>query len=115
MPSFQRKGSQPFDVSATIEICAKPLQICFAPYGSSTIWISTLSLQNEFLFRDSGRRFSIAWSARRTTLIIETRLNESFEKRMRFVRLALEFRVILATHKIGMITKLDQLGQRPVR
>jgi hypothetical protein len=34
---------------------------------------------------------------------------------MRFVRLALKFRVILATKKIGMITKLDQLGQRAVR
>jgi hypothetical protein len=34
---------------------------------------------------------------------------------MRFVGFALEFRVILATDKIGMITKLDQLGQRSVR
>jgi hypothetical protein len=42
-------------------------------------------------------------------------MNESFEKRMRFVRLALEFRVILAANKIGMVTKLDQLGQCSVR
>src|SRR5438046_9163996 len=89
--------------------------MCFAPYASSTIWTSTLSLQNEFLLRDSGRRFSIAWSARRTTLMIETRLNEPFEKRMRFVRLALEFGMILSTNEIGMISKLDQLGQRFVR
>ena len=34
---------------------------------------------------------------------------------MRFVRFALKFRVILATNKIGMITKLDQLGERSVR
>jgi hypothetical protein len=34
---------------------------------------------------------------------------------MRFVRLALEFRVILATNEIGMIAKFDQLGQHPVR
>jgi len=47
--------------------------------------------------------------------MIETRLNEPFEKRMRFVRLALKFGMILATNEIGMITKLDQLGQRFVR
>jgi hypothetical protein len=47
--------------------------------------------------------------------MIETRLNESFEERMRFVRLALEFGMILATNKIGMITKLDQLCKRSVR
>src|SRR4029453_15353784 len=116
MRSPQKKeGSQPFELSANIKTCAKPPQIYFAPSGSSTIWISTLSLQNEFLRRDSGGRFSVAWRAARTTLIIETSLNESFEKRMRFVRLALKFRVILATNKIGMITKIDQLGQRSVR
>jgi hypothetical protein len=41
-------------------------------------------------------------------------MDESFEKWMRFVRLALEFRVILAPNKIGVIAKLNQLGQRSV-
>jgi len=41
-------------------------------------------------------------------------MDKSFEKRMRFVRLALEFRVILATNEIRVITKLDQFGQRSV-
>jgi hypothetical protein len=41
-------------------------------------------------------------------------MDKSFEKWMRFVWFALEFRVILATNEIGVITKLDQLGQRSV-
>ena len=37
----------------------------------------------------------------------EAGLNKAFEEWMRFVRFALEFRVILAADKIRVITKLD--------
>ena len=37
--------------------------------------------------------------------------DEAFEKRVGFVRFALEFRVILAREKIRVIAQLDQLGQ----
>ena len=78
--------------------------------------MSILSLQNEFLLRDSGLRFWIGCSARLTLRIKrQARLNEAFEERMRLVRLALKFRVILAADEIRMITELDELGQCPVR
>src|SRR5262249_16753594 len=115
MRLFQEKGSQLFELWAHIKTFAKLLRICLAAYESSTSWMSILSLQSEFLLTDWARRFSIAWSARRTTLIFETGVNESLEKWMRSIRFALEFRVILATNEIRVITKLDQLGQRSVR
>jgi hypothetical protein len=45
----------------------------------------------------------------------KTRLNKSSEKRMRLVRLALEFGVILARQKIRVIAQLDQFGERAIR
>src|SRR5437588_6671426 len=78
--------------------------------------MSILSLQNKFRTWDSVRRFSIGWSGLRTAgLMRETRLNETFEKWMRLVRLALKFGMILAAHKIGMVMQLDQFGQRSIR
>ena len=49
------------------------------------------------------------WRARGfpSALIREARLNKSFKQRMRLVRFALEFGVILAADKVGMIAKLD--------
>jgi hypothetical protein len=38
-------------------------------------------------------------------------LNKSFEERVRFVWLALEFGVILAANKIRVIAQLDQFGE----
>src|SRR6266550_3310088 len=78
--------------------------------------MSILSLQNEFLGRDSGLRFWIGWSARRTLRIErKTGLNETFEERVRLVRFALKFRVILAADEIRMIPKLNQFRQRGIR
>jgi hypothetical protein len=42
-------------------------------------------------------------------------LNEAFEERVRLVRFALEFRMVLAGEEIRVIAQLDQLGQRTVR
>src|SRR5881398_2533772 len=93
-----------------------PLRIYFAICASSTSSMSILSLQNEFLIRDSGLRFWIGCSARLALGIKrETSFNESFEQRMRLVRLTLKLGVILAAHEIRMIAKLDQFGQRSVR
>ena len=50
-----------------------------------------------------------------SALMRQAGLNESLEKRMRLVRLALEFRVILAGEKIGVIPQLDQFRERSVR
>src|SRR5438046_3344463 len=78
--------------------------------------MSILSLQNEFLGRDSGLRFWIGCSARRTLRIErKTGLNETFEERVRLVRFALKFRVILAADEIRMIPKLNQFRQRAIR
>jgi len=44
----------------------------------------------------------------------KTRLNESFEKRVRFVGLALKLRMILASEKIRMAAQLDQLRERTI-
>src|SRR5437867_4525030 len=77
--------------------------------------MSILSLQNEFLARGSGRRFSIGWNARRTLRLTSERgLDEPFEKRMRLVRFALKLRVILAADKVGVIAQLDQFGEAAV-
>src|SRR5260370_26243079 len=90
--------------------------MCFGICARSTRSMSILSLQNEFLGRDSGLRFWIGCGARLTVRIKrETGLNETFEKRMRFVRFALKFRVVLATDEIRMIAKFNQFGQRTVR
>ncbi len=48
-------------------------------------------------------------------LVRETGLHEAFEKRMRLVRLALEFRMILAGQEVRVIPQLDQLRERPIR
>ena len=50
-----------------------------------------------------------------TALMSEAGLNEAFEKRMRLVRLALKFRMILAGEKVGVILQLDQLRERAIR
>jgi len=42
-------------------------------------------------------------------------LNETFEERVRLVRFALKFRVILAADEIRMIPKLNQFRQRAIR
>jgi len=42
-------------------------------------------------------------------------MDESFEKRVRFIRFALKFGMILATNEVGMITKLDQFCQCSIR
>src|SRR5581483_7733870 len=115
MHPSRKKGSRPFEPQVSVKTYAKPLRIYFIAYANSMSCIWILLLQNEFLLGDWARRFSIAWNARRTALIFETRMDKTFKKRMRFVRFALEFRVILATHEIGMIAELDQLGQRSVR
>jgi hypothetical protein len=58
----------------------------------------------------------IGSSVRRTTsLLAQTRLNESLEQRMRFVRFALEFRMILAANEIWVIAKLDQFSESAIR
>ncbi len=44
----------------------------------------------------------------------QTGLNKASEKRMRLVRFALEFRMILAGQKVRMIPQLNQLGERAV-
>jgi len=41
-------------------------------------------------------------------------LNKYFEERVRFVRLALEFGVILTANKIRVIAQLDQFGERAI-
>src|SRR2546430_10071944 len=74
--------------------------------------MSILSLQNEFLLRDSGLRFWIGCSARLTLRIKrQARLNEAFEERMRLVRLALKFRGILGADGTRMITELHEHRQ----
>src|SRR5438270_14066043 len=109
-------ASPQLGTSAKNKICAKPLRIYFVICASSTRSMSILSLQNEFLIRNSGLRFWIGCSARLTFRIeCETSFNESFEQRMRLVRLALKLGVILAADKIWMIAKLDQFGERSVR
>jgi hypothetical protein len=45
----------------------------------------------------------------------KTRLNKSFEQRVRLVWFALEFGMILAANKVRVIAQLDQLGQGTVR
>ena len=52
---------------------------------------------------------------RASALVRQARLHEAFEERVRLVRLALEFRVILAGEEVGVIPQLDQLGERAVR
>jgi hypothetical protein len=42
-------------------------------------------------------------------------LDETLEEWMRLIRLALKFRVILATDEVGMIAELNQFGQCPIR
>src|SRR5437660_8403421 len=107
-------ASPQFGTSAKNKICAKALRIYFVICASSTSSMSILSLQNEFLIRDSGLRFWIVYSARLTLRIKrETSFNESFEQRMRLVRLTLKLGVILAADEIWVIAKLDQFGQRP--
>src|SRR5438105_2901305 len=55
--------------------------------------MSILSLQNEFLARDSALQFWIGCSARLTVRVErETGLDETLEEWMRLVRLALKFR-----------------------
>ena len=41
-------------------------------------------------------------------------LDKPFEQRVRLVRFALKFGVILASQKIGVISQLDQLGERAI-
>src|SRR5438067_10533749 len=48
------------------------------------------------------------------SLMRETRLDETFEKRMRLVRLALKLGVILAGEKVRMVAQLNQLRERSV-
>jgi len=38
-------------------------------------------------------------------------VDKSFEKRMRLVRFALKFGVILTTNKVGVIAQLDQFSE----
>jgi hypothetical protein len=52
---------------------------------------------------------------RTASLVPQTRLNEAFEQRMRFVWFTFKFGVILAADKIGMIAKLDQFSESAVR
>src|SRR5437588_10301241 len=47
-------------------------------------------------------------------LMCQCSLDKPFEQRVRLVRLALKFGVILASQKIGMISQLDQLGERAI-
>jgi hypothetical protein len=47
-------------------------------------------------------------------LIRKSGCNKSFEERMRLVWFALKFGVILAANKVGVITQLDQFGERAV-
>jgi hypothetical protein len=42
-------------------------------------------------------------------------VNKAFEERVRLVRFALKFRVILAADEIRVIAKLDQFRERAVR
>ena len=49
------------------------------------------------------------------SLVRERRFDEPFEKRVGLVRLALEFRMILAGEKVGVIAQLDELGEGTVR
>ena len=44
----------------------------------------------------------------------KTRLNKSFKKRMRFVRLALKLRMILAGEEVRVIPQFNQLRERTV-
>ncbi len=48
-------------------------------------------------------------------LVRETRLHEALEERVRLVRTALEFRMILTREEVRMIPQLDQLRERAVR
>src|SRR5205085_11795142 len=48
------------------------------------------------------------------TLMRETGANEAAEERMRFVRFALEFRMILAGEEEWMVAQLDQLSERAI-
>jgi hypothetical protein len=45
----------------------------------------------------------------------QTCLDESFEQRVRLVRFALKFGMILAADKIRMIAQLDQFSERVIR
>ena len=47
-------------------------------------------------------------------LMRQCSLNKAFEQRVRLVRFALKFGVILASQKIGVISQLNQLGERAV-
>src|SRR5437660_815777 len=101
-------ASPQFGTSAKNKICAKALRIYFVICASSTRSMSILSLQNEFLSRDSGLRFWIGCSARLTLRIErETGLNETFEEGMWLVWLALKLRVILAADEIRMLSELN--------
>ena len=48
-------------------------------------------------------------------LVREAGLDEAFEKGVRLVRFALEFRMILAGQEIRVIPQLDQFRERAVR
>src|SRR6478672_3414583 len=47
-------------------------------------------------------------------LMRQCSLDKPFEQRVRLVRFALKFGVILASQKIGMISQLNQLGERAI-
>ena len=49
------------------------------------------------------------------TFVRKAGFDEALEKRVRLVRFALEFGMILAREKIRVIAQLDQLGQGAVR
>src|SRR5439155_23689818 len=47
-------------------------------------------------------------------LMRQCSLNKPFEQRVRLIWFALKFGVILASQKIGVISQLDQLGERAI-
>jgi hypothetical protein len=51
----------------------------------------------------------------RLLLACQAGFDKAFEKRMRFIGLALKFRVILAREKIGVIAQFDQFGEGAIR
>src|SRR6478672_2865618 len=53
-------------------------------------------------------------SASDLALMRQCRLDKPFEQRVRLVRFALKFGVILASQKIGVISQLNQLGERAI-
>src|SRR5437762_1076206 len=95
------------------KICAKPPLICFAICASWTPSTAFLSLRSAFQRPVLALR-SMTDFAGPLPLMRETRLNETFEKRMRLVRLALKLGVILAGEKVRMVAQLNQFGERSI-